>query len=127
MKEFDRVRIAETRKVLAERFPAAFMRKGGPTKLPLKVGIRDDVLAAVPDLNPTLVRRAIGDYVTGPKYARAMVAGAVRFDLQGMPAGVVTEEEAKYAQSREYRRRQKSREHFRKLEKAKQQATEVAA
>lgn len=127
MNEIDRVRIAETRKVLAERFPAAFMRKGEPTKFPLKVGIRDDVFAAVPDINPDLIRRAIGDYCSGPKYARAMIAGAVRVDLKGKPAGVVTEAEANYAKAREYRRRQRSQEYCRKREKAKQQATEVAA
>ncbi|BCH33241.1 hypothetical protein MesoLjLc_51710 [Mesorhizobium sp. L-8-10] len=109
----EREKIQAMRIVLSRRFPAAFMAKGHPTKLPLKVGIRDDVFAAAPDLNKEFVRRAIGDYCTGPKYARAMKAGVVRVDLNGSAAGTVTEKDEHYNDWREERRKERSRQYQR--------------
>ena len=45
------------------------------------------------------VRRALGRYCQADRYRRALQAGAPRIDLQGQPAGVVTEKEAAHARN----------------------------
>lgn len=84
----------ETRAVLAERFPDCFARKGAPTKKPLKLGMYHDLRTAAPDIKPQALQLALYDYTSGPKYLDAHTAGATRVDLNGEPAGVVTEEQA---------------------------------
>lgn len=102
--------IAKAREVFAEKFPAAFMRKGERKKIPLRIGIADDLMAALPDMSRELIKRAVGDYCAGPKYARAMAAGAQRVDLYGQPAGEVTADAENHAKWREAKRRRRSRE-----------------
>lgn len=97
-KEFERV-ARETRAVLVERFPAVFMGKG-VDKIPLKVGIDKEIRAAIPELKSRQVYCAMRDYVTGGRYLKAMVAGAVRIGLDGNPSGTVTEEQAQIAAAR---------------------------
>ena len=46
------------------------------------------------------VRAALADYCTRPAYLAALLPGAVRIDLEGQPAGAVTDLEAEYAQAR---------------------------
>ncbi len=113
--------IAKAREVFAEKFPATFMKKGERKKIPLKVGIADDIIAALPEMSPELIKRAVGDYVSGPKYARAMIAGQQRVDLQGQPAGEVTEAAVKHAKWRENRRRQSARDYQKLRENIKHQ------
>lgn len=85
-----------TRAVLAERFPKTFRPFAQP-KLPLKVGIREDVIAACPDLDPGAIRMALNDYTKGGTYQRAvMVLGATRIDLAGKPAGEVDQRSAQW-------------------------------
>ncbi|MBV5311141.1 ProQ/FinO family protein, partial [Chromatium okenii] len=59
---------------------------------PLKVGIRQDLLAAGHDLKT--LRCVIGAYCRRRAYLKAMQTGAMRIDLQGQPAGEVTEADA---------------------------------
>jgi sRNA-binding protein len=59
---------------------------------PLKIGIRQDLLATGHDLKT--LRCVIGAYCRRRAYLKAMVAGAIRIDLQGQPAGEVTESDA---------------------------------
>nr|WP_299242615.1 ProQ/FINO family protein [uncultured Halomonas sp.] len=63
---------------------------------PLKVGIHEELMEheTRPD---KLVRRALACYVHLPRYLKAVRAGAERIDLKGMPAGLVTDEEARHA------------------------------
>ncbi|WP_189521110.1 ProQ/FinO family protein [Mesorhizobium sp. M1B.F.Ca.ET.045.04.1.1] len=96
-----REHINPARERLAKLFPSAFSRKGEPAKRPLKIGIDKDVLAAVKDIPRRVIKLAISDYCTGPKYAKAMVEGAVRIDLDGNPAGVVSAHSEAYARARE--------------------------
>ena len=81
---------------LVRKFPNAFCY---PPR-PLRVGITYEAAAAFSrqflERNPRL-EDAIGLWVSRPEYLSACVAGAVRVDLQGKPAGVVTEAEASYA------------------------------
>lgn len=87
---------AATRRILAERFPKAFMPTGA-VKIPLKVGVKEDILAASPDLTRGQVTKALRDYCRGEKYLRAMVVGARRIGLDGADAGFVSSDEARGA------------------------------
>lgn len=84
----------QMRVVLLKRFPEAFKPFGEP-KTPFKVGIFEDVQAAAPELDPALVHDAIRDYASGRTYHQAaQEPGAVRIDLEGLPAGEVSPEQA---------------------------------
>lgn len=81
-------RLWQTRKILAERFPACFKSFGQP-KLPLKVGIFADITAAAPDIGRHDLINTLTDYCGGASYHRAMIEGAARVDLGGNACGVV--------------------------------------
>jgi len=84
------------RRALAKAFPACFNRpKSKAPKRPLKIGIAADAVARGvmgedgQPLTTKRIERAVTDYCTGTKYEAALVAGAVRIDLDGNPAGTV--------------------------------------
>ena len=80
--------------VLAERFPACFAVNPSYRR-PLKLGIHLDILAQLSDtIAPRDLSAALRIYVSNVKYLKALVAGADRVDLNGMPAGTVTAEHA---------------------------------
>jgi ProP effector len=82
------------RRILLERFPACF-KPFLEVKAPLKIGIRQDLVAAAPDLDPYAIRLAVRDYCYGRTYHQAaMVAGAQRIGVHGEPAGEVKPEHA---------------------------------
>jgi ProP effector len=87
--------------ILAERFPAAFAIKPSHRR-PLKIGIHVDILAQLGD---TIVPRDLSDalhtYVANIGYLKAMVAGADRIDLNGVPVGTVSAEHADIAYERQ--------------------------
>ncbi len=63
---------------------------------PLKVGIHEELM--LHETRPDkLVRRALACYVHLPRYLKAVRAGAERIDLEGLPAGLVTDGEARHA------------------------------
>lgn len=96
----ERKRIAEeTRAILVERFPRCFCAKGAP-KTPLKVGISRDIREAAPDIPRRALRFALADYTSGRTYKRQLITGTVRVDLDGYPAGAVTEEQEADAKAR---------------------------
>lgn len=78
------------------RYTSTFFK--GHTR-PLKVGIHEDLLAQEP-WPEKLVRRALACYVHLPRYLKAVRAGAERVDLEGQPAGVVNDEEARHARKK---------------------------
>jgi ProP effector len=78
------------------RFPLAFMPKGAP-KIPLKIGIREDIFARCPDLDRVAVHLALADYTGGPTYQRNVVVGRSRVDLDGNYTSPITEDEAIHA------------------------------
>jgi ProP effector len=63
--------------------------KGAP-KRALKLGIDKDILARCPDLSRELLTAMLRDYTSGRRYRPALALGAVRVDLDGNPAGVVS-------------------------------------
>ena len=81
---------------LVQRFPAAFKPQGQP-RLPLKIGIYDDIISLAPDLPEAEVKNAIRLYVNQRFYNRVIIEGAPRVDLNGEPAGLVTAEQAAWA------------------------------
>jgi hypothetical protein len=95
-------RAIKMQETLAARFPACF-RTSWP-KLPLMIGVDRAVITVAPDLNADDVRWGIKVYVREPAYLQMMIAGAVRVDLDGHPAGVVIENEADWTAMRAARR-----------------------
>ncbi|MEZ5575801.1 MAG: ProQ/FinO family protein [Candidatus Competibacteraceae bacterium] len=77
---------------LAETYPACF---DGENPRPLKLGIHHDLMAA--GFEKAAVKRTLARYCNRPRYRKALRAGAIRIDLQGQPAGVVTAAEAETA------------------------------
>jgi ProP effector len=86
-------------KTLAKRFPNCFKKFNEP-KQPLMINVHLAVFAAAPNLSRRYIRAAIRGYVGYTNYLSAMVEGAVRIDLDGNAAGVVTAADAQSAQER---------------------------
>ena len=80
--------------VLAETYPACF---DGENPDRLKLGIHHDLMAA--GFEKAAVKRTLARYCNRPRYRKALRAGAIRIDLQGQPAGVVTAAEAETARA----------------------------
>jgi ProP effector len=86
--------------ILAERFPAAFA-VNPRYRMPLKLGIHVDILAQLGEtITPQALSDALRIYVHNPHYLKALAAGADRVDINGMPAGKVTAEQADAAKLR---------------------------
>jgi ProP effector len=85
--------------ILRQRWPNAFARLSARTPRPLKIGIRDDVIAALPNIPPALISLALGIYTSGVPYRSACIEGAARIDFDGNPAGVVSPAEAAHARA----------------------------
>lgn len=81
---------------LQKRFPVAFPKNPAP-KVPLKIGIFEDVLTHATELGLTEaeLRDAIRTWCRGSRYWSSLTEGAQRLDLAGQPAGVVTEADAR--------------------------------
>lgn len=80
---------------LADLFPA--IRYSGQAKTPLAVDIKADMLAANTGLSAADICSFLRAYTFGPKYLRALKAGAMRIGLNGLACGYVTEAEAERA------------------------------
>ena len=82
---------------LAEAFPKTFFLYAAQRK-PLKVGIHDDIRAALGDAMGEDELSGVMRYYCGNEvYMKRCVAGAARIDLDGSPAGEVTAAEAEHA------------------------------
>jgi hypothetical protein len=89
----DRTAVAAAIELLAETFPACFSVYEGRRR-PLNVGIHHDIRAMLDGaITPVELGKALRAYVSNGVYRRRLVAGAVRIDLNGQPAGVVTPEQ----------------------------------
>lgn len=90
---------------LAELFPALFGPEGPPK--PIKLRIHVDLQARAPGV---FSRRVLGPffarYTTSNAYLKALSTATQRFDLDGQPAGEVTEEHRAAAVSELARRRE---------------------
>lgn len=90
---------------LQNRFPRAFPKNPSP-KVPLKVGILDDLLKHTSDLRLTEreVRDAIRTWCRGARYWSSLVTGAARVDLNGNAVGEVSAADAGHVQYLEAQR-----------------------
>jgi sRNA-binding protein len=88
--------VPETIAALAGLFPGAFVEQQWLPHKPLKLGIRDDLVAAG-IVSETEIGRALQFNCHRPMYLRSCIAGAVRIDLSGKPSGVVSETDAVHA------------------------------
>jgi ProP effector len=94
--------------LLAEQFPAAFSVLERHRK-PLKLGIRDDVLAAMAGaVTAEEVTAALRFYTGNVGYLRTSIEGAPRVGLDGQPAGQVSADEAAHARERLATRRKRA-------------------
>ncbi len=86
---------------LQERFPLAFPKHYDDLR-PLKIGILTDVIARLPDADPTALRRVLANHTSRDGYLLALIHGRGdrRYDLNGQPTGIVTPEERAEAQKR---------------------------
>lgn len=92
-----KVRVEQAQTLLRERYPALF---AAADPKPLKIGIHKDLLERHPELDLSGLKRALTLYTGRFSYQKLLKAGAVRFDLDGQPAGEVTEEQVEIAHKR---------------------------
>jgi len=83
---------------LQQHFPRAFPKKPA-NKVPLKIGIYQDLTAHAQTLrlDQPQIKAAIQAWCQGSRYWACLTLDAVRVDLNGEPAGTVTEADAKRA------------------------------
>ena len=105
--------------LLSERWPQCFSVYGRRSR-PLKVGIRDDIIAAGFDDD---VSAALRHYAGNFEYRKRLKAGAPRIDLDGNVAGSVSAAEAEFAERilAKWERRKQAQQHI----EAKMQAVEA--
>jgi ProP effector len=85
--------------LLAEKWPCCFSITETRRRL-LKLGIREDVLAALGGAIPAgKVSAALRWYVSSPEYQRRLLHGAWRVDLNGRPTGTVSQEDEAHARA----------------------------
>ena len=91
---------------LKEQFPLAFLN----TPKPLKVGIHQDVFNSEKEGIPAKrwIRYALGHYVKSHSYLKCLNTGLDRLNLQGMPHGQVSEQEAIQAKNELNKQKQRN-------------------
>jgi len=100
--------IDQIRAICVLMFPNCFVLKGY-LKRPLKIGIYDDLRAALkptfPGISRTRLQAFLADYTGGLRYLHQVREGRERIDLYGNVVGVVTAHEAEHAKMRWLRRK----------------------
>ncbi|UVK48946.1 ProQ/FinO family protein (plasmid) [Mesorhizobium sp. AR07] len=81
---------------LSAKWPAAFNPKAPK---PLKIGIHHDIRVLDGELSDDELRRALRAYTSMAKYLARLDAGAARVDLDGEPAGEVSDADAATAKA----------------------------
>jgi len=109
---------------LQQQFPRAFPKKPA-NKLPLKIGIHQDLYAHTQTLrlDQPQIKAAIQAWCQGSRYWACLTLDAVRVDLNGEPAGTVTEADAKRARQLAGRQRWLARSAAKKAADASADAT----
>jgi ProQ/FINO family len=91
---------AEILPILVKTFPRAFF-PAGPRRRPLRVGIFDDLNAALPpEIDRARLKLFLGLYTSQPSYLRELKPGAIRIGLNGCTAGRVSPKESASAAAR---------------------------
>jgi ProP effector len=85
--------------LFVERFPRTFAIYEHRRR-PLKIGIHADIAAQLDGaITPDELSNALRFYTGNVGYLRSLIAGAARVDLDGAPAGVVSQNEAEHAKA----------------------------
>ncbi|CAN7760644.1 MULTISPECIES: ProQ/FINO family protein [unclassified Mesorhizobium] len=87
---------AQLFRYLSAKWPAAFNPKA---PRPLKIGIHHDIRVLDGELSDDELRRALLAYTKMAKYLARLDAGAARVNLDGKPAGVVSDADAATAKA----------------------------
>ena len=66
---------------------------------PLKIGVRQEIRAALEGVSGVRISRAILLHIASPEYQAALAAGGARYNLAGEPDGEVTQKEASHAKA----------------------------
>jgi ProP effector len=111
---------ADALKLIAERF--VVFREARP----LAIGIHKAVLQAMPELDAGKIRIALRRHTGSTRYLKAVAVGDDRYDLQGQPAGKITEEQKQQAAEALRERFKKGAERKREEAKAKQEQERAA-
>src|SRR3954452_15070595 len=82
---------------LAETYPAAIAARNYAPLHPLKIGINQDIRERCPDVPLRTRDGFLRRYVGHTGYLRLLKPGAVRVDLDGNQAGIVTDDQAQNA------------------------------
>jgi ProP effector len=85
---------------LSEEYPAAIAPRNHAPLHPLKIGIDRDIRERCPDVSLRTRDGFLRGYVGHPGYLRLLKPDAVRVDLDGNPAGIITEDQAQNADER---------------------------
>lgn len=92
-----KVRVEQAQAFLHQQYPVLF----GVDPKPLAIGIHRALLDRHPDLDAPGLKRALTLHTLRRAYQVTLAcAGAARVDLDGNPAGEVTEEQAQHARDR---------------------------
>jgi ProP effector len=104
--------------------------------LPLSIGIDKAIKAVLPEVSRKNLRIALALHTHGNRYLRGMTKATQRFDLEGAPAGEVTEEHRQHAieilrgrmkkQAEERRAQQKAEREVQKMEREAQKVARKA-
>lgn len=87
---------------------------------PLAIGVHKTILERMPELTRAQVSRALKIHTGSTRYLKALSNAEQRFDLDGQPAGEVTEEQREAAGNLVKERFKKAAERRKEEEKAKQ-------
>lgn len=91
--------VADTLRVLHTFWPQAFPREIDAVR-PVKVGmfedLRHDALQRELPLSGVIIKRLLRTLTSQEAYRQGIVAGAIRYDLHGEPAGTVTPSQAEF-------------------------------
>lgn len=86
----------EDEQLLISAFPLVFRCKG-EIKMPLKIGVREDIVAAGLNLPEYRLRAALTKYCSSPRYHLGVLLHRHRYNLNGEEVGTITKDEAEHA------------------------------
>ena len=93
---------------------------------PLAIGIDKQLFAALPELSKKAIRIAMRNHTISTRYLKEMEKGTQRLNLDGTPAGEVTDENRQHATEQLRERFKKQAEQRRALEAASKAAAKAA-
>ncbi|MCM2307984.1 MAG: ProQ/FINO family protein [Sulfuritalea sp.] len=89
---------------------------------PLALGIHKAVIERMPEVETAQLRLAMRSHTASTRYLKALLAGKERFDLDGKPAGEVTEEQREVANTTLRERFKKAADRRKAEEQAQKEA-----